>query len=129
MKFAAVLFGVMLGLSGCRGGLVGFEGWAVKTENAGNLQFLDDRPGDAPNGVIRPVWVELRTLDGERLLSRNESVSGYFSVSHVGLLQSGLKYAVRAGAPGFDTVERTVRLREGEVTWGLIELGAERGHY
>ena len=113
---------LVFAVAGCDG-MVALEGWAVTSANdKGGVVILSQRPREMPKDAIDSVTVEFWTVDGRQLLSRNNSTSGYFSLSYVGPYQPGLIYLVRASSPGYDPLTAQVQLERGTATWGRIDL-------
>ncbi len=115
---------VVLLAFGCDG-VVGLHGWVVESA-PGTAQVIvfpqgTDAPANPPGKPVSGAWVELWRPNGKRLMSRSDVGDGRFSVGYIGPYSPGLKYLIKAGAPGYVTIKRTVQL-EWFGNSGTVEL-------
>ena len=112
--------------AGCDG-MVSVDGWIVETspEGASDITMSEKEVDQPKAGTIGNAWVELWTADGDRLIDRMEPgirEDGYFHVMEVGLYERGMRYLIKAGAPGYQTVNEVVKLQKCGGDHALITL-------
>jgi len=110
---------------GCDG-MVGVEGWVVEAPpgEKSDVTMKEKRMDQPQEGVIQNAWVELWTGNGKRLLERQEpglAKDGFFGVGKVGPYERGMRYLIKAGAPGYQPLSKEVKLRVGGDS-ALIQL-------
>jgi hypothetical protein len=112
---------------GCDGS-VNVDGWVVEAPPGQKSDIITKETElNQPQGVIENAWVELWTGDGGGLLHRQEpgrtmTKHGSFSVGWIGLYTRGMRYQIKAGAPGYEPVSKEVKLRVGGGDHALIQL-------
>ena len=122
MRKFILLTSVVILVSGCDG-MVSVKGWVLESSeaNGSSLALKEERPIEPTKGIIKDAWVELWTADGSYRLERCEAKTGDFCACHVGLYTPGMRYMVRAGAPGRVPLEQIVRLQK-YGNWAIIRL-------
>ena len=113
---------------GCSG-MVGVEGWVVEAApgEPSDVTMEPTKLGQPLEGAIENAWVELWTGDGKTLLDRQEPGvcrDGSFDVGEVSSnpYTAGMRYLIKAGAPGYQPLSKEVQLRRAQVDYALIQL-------
>jgi len=117
---AVVLVGLPWWLAGRLGGdgMVAVDGWIVEAPpgEKSDITMKETKLDQPQEGAIENAWVELWTGDGKSLLYRQEpglTKDGSFGVVEIGPYARGMRYLIKAGAPGYLPLEKTVRLSIG----------------